>query len=91
MYLVFQVFLHTENFLGAYVPVTREGKIIVDGVLASCYSDFHHDLAHWIMTPMESLPAVVTWIFGEDTGYQVYVSTWSQLGLMLLPDERYWK
>ena len=26
-------------FPGAYVPLTVEGKIIVDGVLASCYAD----------------------------------------------------
>ena len=59
---------------------------MVDGVLASCYADLHHDLAHLTMTPMHSLSAVMEWIFGEDTGYPVYVSTLSQLGMLLLPE-----
>ena len=40
-------------------PLTKEGKIVVDGVLASCYADFHHDMAHLTMTPMHSLSAVM--------------------------------
>ena len=32
--------------LGAYTPVTVEGNIAVDGVLASCYAFADHDLAH---------------------------------------------
>ena len=39
-------------FLGAFVPLTMKGNIVVDGVLASCYASFDHDLAHFVMTPM---------------------------------------
>ena len=59
---------------------------MVDGVLASCYADFHHDLAHLTMQPMQIFPALLEWIFGKDTGYPVYVSTLRQLGIILLPN-----
>ena len=38
---------------GVYVPLTMEGTILVDGILASCYSSVRHDLAHIGMTPYE--------------------------------------
>ena len=77
-------------FLGAYVPLTREGLIVVDGVLASCYADFDHDLAHLIMTPMQRFSKVMQWIFGDDTGFAIYVNTARELGILLLPDAQYW-
>ena len=38
------------------MPLTMEGNIIVDGVLASCYASFDHDLAHIAMAPMQWIP-----------------------------------
>ena len=61
-------------FLGAYIPLTMEGNIIVDDVLASCYAFSDHDLAHFSMTPILSFPEITEWIFGKDKGYQVYAS-----------------
>ena len=72
-------------YLGAYVPLTKEGKIIVDGVLFFCYPGTHHDLAHLVMTPMR-FSTVMEWIFGDDSGLTVYVSTARELGIMSLPD-----
>ena len=60
---------------------------MVDGVLASCYADIHHDVAHLMMMPMQIFPTVMEWIFGEDTGFPVYVSTARQLGMMLLSND----
>ena len=40
-----------------------EGRIIVDRVLASCYADFPHDLAHTVMTPMQRFAAAMEYIF----------------------------
>ena len=71
--------------LGAYVPLVSEGKILVDGVLASCYADIHHDVAHFTMIPMQKLSAMMEWIFGDDAGFPVYVSTARKMGMLLLP------
>ena len=42
-------------FVGAYVPLTTEGTIMIDGILASCYTDFPHDLAHLAVKPMQKV------------------------------------
>ena len=63
---------------------------MVDGVLASCYADFHHDLAQLTMLPMQKFLPLMEWLFGEDIGYTVYVSTLRKLGMMVLPDEHFW-
>ena len=59
--------------VGAYVPLTAEGNIIVDGVLASCYPYHHHDLAHISKTPIRWFPQIMEWIFGEENGFPVFV------------------
>ena len=41
---------------------------MVDGVLASCYASFDHDLAHLALTPMQWFPDVLRWVFGEENG-----------------------
>ena len=69
---------------GDYVPLTAEGNIVVDGVLASCYASFDHDLAHFIMTPMHFFPEVLDWIFGVKDGYPGYVTTAKEFGRMVL-------
>ena len=71
------------------MPLIAEGKLLVDGVLASCYASSDHDLAHLTMTPMQMFPTLMDWLFGEDIGYPVYVSTLRKLGMMILPDEQF--
>ena len=73
-------------FVGAYVPLTIEGNIIVSGVLASCYADIHH----LTMSPMQRFSAVIEWVLGDDIGFAAHVSTARQLRLMLLPDGHFW-
>ena len=65
---------------GAYVPLTKEGSIIVDGVLASCYPSVNHDLSNFGMTPMKWFPEVVEWIFGEDNGLQSFAIIAENIG-----------
>ena len=36
---------------GAYIPLTVEGNIIVDGVLASCHASADHGVAHFFYNP----------------------------------------
>ena len=47
-------------------------------------------MAHLTMTPMHSLSAVMEWIFGNDTGFPVYVSTLREFGMLMLPNDNFW-
>ena len=75
-------------FLGAYVPLTTEGNIIVDGVLASCYPSADHDSAHLGMKPLHWFPEIIQWIFGEENGFSAYVRIAEELGKCILPDQQ---
>ena len=62
-----------------------EGNIVVDDILASCYADFNHDLAHITMIPIRWFPKIMWWIFGADNGFQNYVTINTYIGGWLLP------
>ena len=70
------IYYHHINyfFLGAYVPLTMDGKIIVDGVLASCYAVDDHDISHMLTTPLRWFPDFIELIFGDDKEMQAYVN-----------------
>ena len=77
-------------FLGAFAPLTMEGKVIVDGVLASCYADLvDHDVAHLTMIPMQRFTGLMNWVFGDDNGFPVFARTAKDMGILLLP-ELFW-
>ena len=59
-------------FPGAYVPLTMDGNIMVDGVLISCYPSVHHALAHIVMAPMRWFPMIMEWMYGNDDGVSAY-------------------
>ena len=62
-------------YAGAHIPVTMNGNIVVDGILASCYAFSDHHLAHLTMTPMRFFPDVMDYIFGVvDNGSPGYVA-----------------
>ena len=48
----YYIYIH-YFWAGAFVPLTKNGNIMVDGVLASCYASFDHDLAHFGMRPLQ--------------------------------------
>ena len=75
---------------GAYVPVTMEGNIIVNGVLASCYGITDHDLAHILISPMRFIPGIMEWIFGQEGGAQSYMNVWRWVGGLIAPDDSIW-
>ena len=68
-----------------YIPLTMEGNIIVDGVLASCYPSIDHDLIHFGMTPIQWFPWMIQWIFGNDNGVQAYITILGHVGRPILP------
>jgi len=51
--------------IGIYAPLTREGNIVVNSVVASCYAVISdHDLGHLSFAPVRWLSYVNEWIFG---------------------------
>ena len=69
---------------GAFVPLTSEGNIIVDGVLTSCYASFDHDLAHIAMIPVHWFSDVIQLVFGEDVNISAYVMIVKEIGRWVL-------
>ena len=60
---------------------------MVDGILASCHSSTHPDLAHTGMTPIRWFPETIRWIFGKDDGFQGYVKIAERSGRWILTHE----
>ena len=80
-----------EHSIGAFVPLTKEGNIVVDGVLTSCYASYDHDSSHIAMAPMQWFPEIVEWLFGKDNGSSDYVDITKYVGRMLLPRQHLFK
>ena len=72
---------------GAYVPLTMEGNIVVDGILASCYPSCYHDLGHIGILSTQFARTIMEWIFGEDNGSSSYVNIFNDLGEWVLPPD----
>ena len=77
--------------VGAFTPVTMEGNIVVDGVLASCYALCQHDLAHLGMAPIHLFPNAIKWFFGEQKGIPDYIKIVGDLGTWVIPDIYFWQ
>ena len=57
---------------GIYAPLTREGNIVVDSVVASCYALISdHELAHSAFAPIRWLSYAREWIFGLQPTFQI--------------------
>ena len=77
--------MHFKTSPGAYVPLTSDGNIIVDEILASCYASLDHDLAHIVMKPIQWYPKIIQQIFGEEYGFPAFIRTAEELGKWLMP------
>ena len=73
-----------KHVAGAYVPLTMEGNIMVDGALASCYAYINHDLAHLSMAPLRWFPQMTNLMFGQDGEWPSYVKIVEKFEAMLL-------
>ena len=71
--------------LGAYVPITVEGNIMVDRVLASCYDSIHHEVAHSLIKPVQWYLGMVEWIFGDGSGPSAYVGILEDVNRGVVP------
>ena len=60
------------------MPLTMEGRILVDSVMASCYGSWNHDLAHVGMLPVQWFPTMIDWVFGEVQAYLNIVEDFSR-------------
>lgn len=50
---------------GIYAPLTRQGNIVVDSVLASCYAVISdHEMAHLSFAPVRWMSYINQWLFG---------------------------
>ena len=45
--------------VGTWAPLTMEGTLLVDGVLASCYASFPHTLSDLLLAPIKALPRLM--------------------------------
>ena len=74
--------------LGAFVPLTKSGNIVVDGVLASCYASVHHAIAHLGMAPMRYFPQLMMSIFQEENGFSAFVQIMEFMGRWCNPNSQ---
>ena len=44
---------------GFWAPLTMEGTLLVDGLLASCYASFPHDLVDLALAPVKMFPRML--------------------------------
>ncbi|XP_041379577.1 indian hedgehog protein-like [Gigantopelta aegis] len=70
--------------LGVYVPLTDSGTLVVDGMLASCYSFTNHDVEHFFTAPFRWFPWLLEpWL---QDGHSPIMSSLEYLGEMFLPE-----
>ena len=62
-----------------YAPLTMEGNIVVDGVLASCYASYDHDVAHFALQPILWFPGLIDSLFNADKGTPAYTNVVEEL------------
>ena len=60
----------------------KEGNIVVDGVLASCYASGDHDFEHIMTAPVQWFPKIIEWIFGNDGERPSYINMADDLGII---------
>ena len=71
--------------IGAYTPLTKEGNVMVNRIMVSCYAVSNHNLAHLMLAPMQWYPDIMVWIFGIEKESPGYISILTDLGGLMLP------
>uniref|UniRef100_A0A672IR50 Hedgehog protein n=1 Tax=Salarias fasciatus TaxID=181472 RepID=A0A672IR50_SALFA len=74
---------------GAFAPLTRQGTLVVDGVVASCYAAVdQHTLAHWAFAPLRLFHSWTGTAGGHGDGVHWYSQVLHWLGRRLLDPGR---
>ncbi|CAG5896049.1 unnamed protein product [Menidia menidia] len=84
--------IYKQKHEGSFAPVTAQGTLVVDQVLASCYAVIEdHDLAHWALAPVRLAHWVSSFLFSsqpeasaQNDGVHWYSKVLYQLGTWLL-------
>lgn len=72
---------------GLYAPLVASGKLIVDGVVASCYSHAEsHDLAHLAMAPLRWFGRCSYYLWQQDEGENVGIHPFARFLDRVVPD-----
>ncbi|CAJ1086891.1 indian hedgehog B protein-like [Xyrichtys novacula] len=74
---------------GAFAPLTQQGTLVVDGVVASCYAVLdQHSLAHWAFSPLRLIYSWTGSTGSDRDGVHWYARLLHWLGKMLLGSGR---
>lgn len=74
---------------GAFAPLTAQGTVVVDGVVASCYAVVdQHSLAHWAFSPLRLIHSWTGSTGRHGDGIHWYSQLLHWLGRMLLDSGR---
>ncbi|XP_034024206.1 sonic hedgehog protein A [Thalassophryne amazonica] len=84
--------IYTQAHEGSFAPVTAQGTVVVDQVLASCYAAIQdHRLAHWALAPVRLAHWVSSLLFrsqpeerAHEDGVHWYPKVLYRLGTWLL-------
>ncbi|XP_035533635.1 indian hedgehog B protein-like [Morone saxatilis] len=75
---------------GAFAPLTQQGTLVVDGVVASCYAVVEqHSLAHWAFSPLRLIHSWTGSAGSHSDGIHWYSRLLHWLGRMLLDSGRF--
>uniref|UniRef100_A0A8C2XU02 Hedgehog protein n=1 Tax=Cyclopterus lumpus TaxID=8103 RepID=A0A8C2XU02_CYCLU len=79
----------TGESRGAFAPLTQQGTLVVDGVVASCYAVVdQHALAHWAFSPLRLIHSWTGSTGSHRDGIHWYSRLLHWLGRMLLDSGR---
>uniref|UniRef100_UPI0037E7864E indian hedgehog B protein-like n=1 Tax=Semicossyphus pulcher TaxID=241346 RepID=UPI0037E7864E len=74
---------------GAFAPLTQQGTLVVDGVVASCYAVLdQHSLAHWAFSPLRLIHSWTGSTGSHTDGVHWYARLLHWLGGLLLDSGR---
>ncbi|CAI5638469.1 unnamed protein product [Oreochromis niloticus] len=78
-----------KEMKGVFAPLTQQGTVVVDGVVASCYAVVdQHSLAHWAFAPLRLIHSWTGTTGGHSDGIHWYSQLLHWLGRKLLDSGR---